>query len=136
MSLTVLVKSASNLPNVEKFSKSDPMCVIILQGEFHLPFARAAIGVRFKCSPATLLLDMLVSFFAGEKKKTKVIDNNLDPEWNEVNFRKHFTINLVSTPLLINNVQARELIFSSSPDPLVAAASCSFGLGDFGGGSV
>ena len=34
MSLSVLVKSASNLPNVEKFSKSDPMCVIVLQGTF------------------------------------------------------------------------------------------------------
>ena len=32
MSLSVLVKSASSLPNVERFSKSDPMCVIILQG--------------------------------------------------------------------------------------------------------
>ena len=32
MSLSVLVKSASNLPNVERFRKSDPMCVIILQG--------------------------------------------------------------------------------------------------------
>ncbi|CAI8012691.1 Myoferlin [Geodia barretti] len=50
MSLSVLVKSASSLPNVEKFSKSDPMCVIVLQ---------------------------------GEKRKTKVIDNNLDPQWNE-----------------------------------------------------
>ena len=33
MSLTVLVKSASSLPNVEKFSKSDPMTVCTLQGE-------------------------------------------------------------------------------------------------------
>ena len=39
MSLTVLVKSASNLPNVEKFSKSDPICVIDLQGE--APSSRA-----------------------------------------------------------------------------------------------
>lgn len=33
MSLSVLVKSASNLPNVERFGKSDPMCVISLQGQ-------------------------------------------------------------------------------------------------------
>ena len=33
MSLNVLVKSASNLPNVEKFSKSDPFTIITLQGE-------------------------------------------------------------------------------------------------------
>lgn len=33
MALIVLVKSASNLPNVEKFSKSDPMTVCTLQGE-------------------------------------------------------------------------------------------------------
>ena len=33
MSLTVVVKSASNLPNVERFSKSDPMTVVTLQGE-------------------------------------------------------------------------------------------------------
>ena len=33
MSLSVLVKSASGLPNVERFSKSDPMTVCTLQGE-------------------------------------------------------------------------------------------------------
>ena len=38
MSLSVLVKSASGLPNVERFSKSDPMCVIILEGVF-TPFS-------------------------------------------------------------------------------------------------
>lgn len=37
MSLSVLVKSASGLPNVEKFSKSDPMCVITLEGRTILP---------------------------------------------------------------------------------------------------
>lgn len=37
MSLCVLVKSASGLPNVERFSKSDPMCVITLQGGEPLP---------------------------------------------------------------------------------------------------
>ena len=26
----------------------------------------------------------ILSFYIGEKKKTKVIDNNLDPEWNQV----------------------------------------------------
>ena len=34
MSLQVLVKSASSLPNVERFSKSDPVCIIVFQGEF------------------------------------------------------------------------------------------------------
>ena len=29
---------------------------------------------------------MVLCFITGEKKKTKVIDNNLDPEWNEVKF--------------------------------------------------
>lgn len=37
MSLSVLVKSASGLPNVERFSKSDPMTVITFQGEARLP---------------------------------------------------------------------------------------------------
>lgn len=37
MSLTVLVKSASNLPNVERLSKSDPMTVCTLQGELYVP---------------------------------------------------------------------------------------------------
>ena len=32
MSLSVTVKSASSLPNVERFSKSDPMTVLTLQG--------------------------------------------------------------------------------------------------------
>ena len=32
MSLSVLVKSASSLPNVERFSKSDPLTVCTLQG--------------------------------------------------------------------------------------------------------
>lgn len=30
---------------------------------------------------------LLVCLTLGEKKKTKVIDNNLDPEWNEVSQR-------------------------------------------------
>ena len=36
MSLSVFVKSASGLPNVEKFSKSDPLTVCTLQGEWGL----------------------------------------------------------------------------------------------------
>jgi len=32
MSLSVFVQSASSLPNVDRFSKSDPMCVVTLQG--------------------------------------------------------------------------------------------------------
>lgn len=28
----------------------------------------------------------VVCTFSGEKKSTKVIDNNLDPEWNEVSY--------------------------------------------------
>ena len=120
MSLSVLVKSASGLPNVEKFSKSDPMCVITLEGRTILPescvygpyqhfvlilvvlhrlilltcmyfavwccvsllticsLGRNPLPHLFSLSPFLFLL------LAGEKKKTKVIDNNLDPEWNEV----------------------------------------------------
>ena len=32
MSLEVTVKSASNLPNVERWGKSDPMTVLVFQG--------------------------------------------------------------------------------------------------------
>ena len=32
MALQVVVKSAANLPNVERFSKSDPMAVLVFQG--------------------------------------------------------------------------------------------------------
>ena len=69
MSLQVVCKSASNLPNVERFGKSDPMCVIVFQGQ---PLVRVYLVLSscFDC--------------AGVKKKTKVIDNCLDPEWNEV----------------------------------------------------
>ena len=33
MSLEVTVKSAANLPNVERFGKSDPFAVLVYQGE-------------------------------------------------------------------------------------------------------
>ena len=35
MSLQIVVKSASNLPNLERFSKSDPMTVLVFQGVKH-----------------------------------------------------------------------------------------------------
>ena len=38
MSLTVVVKSASSLPNLERFSKSDPMAVLIFLGKEIEPF--------------------------------------------------------------------------------------------------
>lgn len=66
MSLTVLVQSASSLPNLERFSKSDPMAVLIFQGEVKDGESRSYFN------------------FAGVKQKTKVIDNNLDPVWDEV----------------------------------------------------
>ena len=50
MSLSVLVKSASNLPNVEKFSKSDPMTVCTLQGEFYSPHLLAKLKCTGPCS--------------------------------------------------------------------------------------
>lgn len=33
MSLTIKVKSATNLPNVDRFSASDPFTILIFQGE-------------------------------------------------------------------------------------------------------
>ena len=50
MSLSVNVKSASDVPNVEKFSKSDPFAVIKFQ---------------------------------EKKEKTKHINDELNPQWNE-----------------------------------------------------
>lgn len=78
MSLTVLVKSASNLPNVERFSKSDPMTVCILQGAC----------VVFSLHWRSVCVFNIILFLrnAGQKKKTKVIDNNLDPVWDEVSW--------------------------------------------------
>lgn len=32
-SLTVTVRSAANLPNLERFGKSDPLCVVTFQGK-------------------------------------------------------------------------------------------------------
>lgn len=73
MSLEVTVKSAANLPNVERFGKSDPFAVLVYQGEAAKPIR---IGTsRYLFSSLT---------FSGVKNKTEVIDNNLNPEWNQV----------------------------------------------------
>lgn len=62
MSFSVLVKSASNLPNIERFSKSDPFTVITLQGELkklfmstsraraYLPLGLWELEVYFLCA--------------------------------------------------------------------------------------
>ena len=79
MSLQVTVKSAANLPNVERFSKSDPMTVLVFQG--------SQLTTKFYSYSHVLALTATHFFLipcAGSKKKTKVIDNNLNPEWNEV----------------------------------------------------
>ena len=85
MSLSVLVKSASGLPNVERFSKSDPMCVIILEGVFTRFSSYSCDGSLNAPYYHLRRIDFPCNFFlTGKKKETKVIDNNLDPEWNEV----------------------------------------------------
>ena len=68
MSLSVMVKSASGLPNVERFSKSDPMTVITFQGEpwpsppppplprpLQLPSLRGLYGVQHLTAPCAML---------------------------------------------------------------------------------
>ena len=45
MSLSVIVKSASNLPNVEKFSKSDPFTVVTFRGEYRAQLLDAMINI-------------------------------------------------------------------------------------------
>jgi len=90
MSLQVTVKSASNLPNVERWSKSDPITVLTFQGGHLLVLVcsvcRTSSRKRIVLTSALVALynSLCVFLYAGEKKKTKVIDNNLDPEWNEV----------------------------------------------------
>ena len=68
MSLTVKVKSASKLPNIERFGKSDPFVVLKFRGNDRVS----------KFSKPSLLFDKDL------KKETKVIDNELNPVWNEV----------------------------------------------------
>ena len=74
MSLEVTVKSAANLPNVERFGKSDPFAVLVYQGE-------AAELVQINTGH---YLIFFLALFSGVKNKTEVIDNNLNPEWNQV----------------------------------------------------
>ena len=73
MSLSVLVESASGLPNVDTFSKSDPMCVIVLEGK------------RLLCQREFSFANCSAPSLAGEKKRTDVKKDDLDPQWNEVN---------------------------------------------------
>ena len=108
MSLEVTVKSASNLPNVERFSKSDPMTVLIFQGghlimlDYAFQASFAWIHCNFVCMKPFASISYLLKFWGdkldyfciGEKKKTKVIDNNLDPEWNQVE------LNVICVPML------------------------------------
>ena len=77
MSLNVTVKSASNLPNVERWfsKKSDPLTICTLRGNQALP--------HFCCKPEF--------YFSGKEKETKVIDNNLEPVWDEVRQRQSVT---------------------------------------------
>ena len=67
MSLSVLVKSASGLPNVERFSKSDPMCVITLEGRTTLCQNHACmlhISTLFCCLVVQRGLLLTYAFFA------------------------------------------------------------------------
>ena len=67
MSLTVRVKSASNLPNIERIGKSDPFVVL-----------------KFRGALSKLSSQDWPIFDTDLKKETKVIANELNPVWNEV----------------------------------------------------
>ncbi len=60
MSLTVVVKSASKLPNVERFSKSDPMTVVTLQG---MPAVHSQKG---QASPSSVAVQCCTQLFLVE----------------------------------------------------------------------
>ncbi len=60
MSLTVVVKSASKLPNVERFSKSDPMTVVTLQG---MPSACSALSKKGQAPRSSTVLHTLVELY-------------------------------------------------------------------------
>ena len=73
MSLQITVVSAANLPNVVRFTKSDPKAVLKFQGE-HLLLL-----------PSTMIPEPLFALYnAGCVKTTKVKRDDLDPEWNKV----------------------------------------------------
>ena len=65
MSLSVTVKSASNLPNVERFSKSDPMCIITYQGRLCMVNRPLCFLPNF-CYSDTVLQSFLIVEFIFE----------------------------------------------------------------------
>lgn len=74
MSLKVIVKNARNLPNLkDEEGLLDAFVAVKFRGTSH------AVALAGVCSN-----ELIMIFSAGLKKRTEIIDDNLNPQWNEV----------------------------------------------------
>lgn len=84
MALTVAVQRASNLPNVERFGKSDPYAVVAFRGRpTPCPRPRLIHTVdrsRDLCSNASFSFRLRL----GQECKTAHVKGSLEPQWKEV----------------------------------------------------